>query len=98
MLLTPNIILFSFSKEIYGRWYNPASGRLTLLYIINKKVKKEERNKKAQKFLENFKFDLLTNKIIITEYKIEFIKGLNLIKKFKNRLINDNATEPIKNM
>jgi len=69
ILLIPKIILFSFNIEIYGRWYNPASGLLTLLKIINKKVDIEEMIKNKIILLLNLStnFDLIINirKIII---------------------------------
>ena len=49
--------------DIYGKWYRPASGLLTLLLIISKNVKKEEIIKNKKNFL--LKFNLVLNKNII---------------------------------
>lgn len=36
--VNPKIILFSCKILIYGKWYRPASGRLTLALVTNKKL------------------------------------------------------------
>ena len=83
------MILFSFKVCTYGKWYNPASGVLILLYAITKAVKKEETKINIISFLF-IKFFLIKNKKGIKKNIVQMkifsgkIKFINKAKKDKN--------------
>ena len=95
-MLKPKKILFSFSIDIYGKWYRPASGLLTLLLIISKNVKRDEIIKNKKVFLSKFNLVFNKNIIIIKIYTKVFVNWLSGIKKFNNKPIEEIAIAPIK--
>ena len=91
---TPNIIFSSLSRFIYGKWYKPASGLYILLFVISKKIIKAEEEQNKIKFLikKIFLYLKIITKLNINN--IEFIKGFNGKKKFKNNAIKEIVINP----
>ena len=96
ILVNPKKTLFSLSIEMYGKWYSPASGLLTLLLIISRKVMKDEIIKKKRKFLFMLNFILKRKIITTTQYTKVFVSWFNGKKKFKTNAMKENVTAPTK--